>query len=118
MAGISTKLCLLLIAVQVAVISAVYNLDDSKGLGRRFDGIGGLSGGGGSLILNHSQIPPCPHVLVSPYRSIADILYSRVYVNIKASPSQATSRLLVSYPEKQRDEILDLLFKVFQILDL
>lgn len=44
-------------------------MDDSSGFGRRFDGIGGLSGGG------------------------------------------ATSRLLVSYPQKQRDEILDYLFK-------
>lgn len=51
------------------VSSAFYVVNDSIGLGRRFDGIGGLSGGG------------------------------------------ATSRLLVSYPEKQRDEILDLLFK-------
>ena len=26
--------------------SSTYKVDDSKGLGRRFDGIGGLSGGG------------------------------------------------------------------------
>lgn len=49
--------------------SDTYTVDDSLGLGRRFDGIGGLSGGG------------------------------------------ATSRLLVNYPQKQRDEILDYLFK-------
>ncbi|XP_022338081.2 galactocerebrosidase-like isoform X1 [Crassostrea virginica] len=49
--------------------SDTYTLDDSDGLGRRFDGIGGLSGGG------------------------------------------ATSRLLVNYPKKQQDEILDYLFK-------
>ncbi|XP_062584696.1 galactocerebrosidase-like isoform X2 [Saccostrea cucullata] len=49
--------------------SETYILDDSAGYGRRFDGIGGLSGGG------------------------------------------ATSRLLVNYPQKQRDEILDYLFK-------
>nr|XP_034327074.1 galactocerebrosidase isoform X1 [Crassostrea gigas] len=49
--------------------SDTYTVDDSSGLGRRFDGIGGLSGGG------------------------------------------ATSRLLVNYPQKQRDEILDYLFK-------
>jgi galactosylceramidase len=46
-----------------------YVIDDSAGLGRRFDGIGGLSGGG------------------------------------------ATSRLLVSYKDPPRSEILDLLFK-------
>ncbi|KAK3611679.1 hypothetical protein CHS0354_012049 [Potamilus streckersoni] len=44
-------------------------IDDTGGLGRQFDGIGGLSGGG------------------------------------------ATSRLLVNYPEKQRNEILDYLFQ-------
>ncbi|KAK3782633.1 hypothetical protein RRG08_015208 [Elysia crispata] len=43
--------------------------DDASGYGRRFDGIGGLSGGG------------------------------------------ATSKLLITYPEKQRSEILDFLFK-------
>lgn len=47
----------------------VYLVDDIKGTGRQFDGIGGLSGGG------------------------------------------ATSKLLVNYPEKQRNEILDYLFK-------
>ncbi|KAL5016633.1 hypothetical protein ScPMuIL_006222 [Solemya velum] len=50
-------------------IFAQYVFDDTVGLGRRFDGIGGLSGGG------------------------------------------ATSRLLVNYPEQQRNEILDYLFK-------
>jgi len=44
-------------------------IDDAQGIGRYFDGIGGLSGGG------------------------------------------ATSKLLVNYPQKQRDEILDYLFK-------
>ena len=43
---------LLALLVAVAVLHAVpiaaqvYVLDDSAGLGRRFDGIGGLSGGG------------------------------------------------------------------------
>ncbi|CAG2224562.1 GALC [Mytilus edulis] len=46
-----------------------YPVDDTSGLGRRFDGIGGLSGGG------------------------------------------ATSVLLQNYPEQQRNEILDYLFK-------
>ncbi|XP_076461147.1 galactocerebrosidase-like isoform X1 [Babylonia areolata] len=49
--------------------ATTYEFDDSSGLGRKFDGIGGLSGGG------------------------------------------ATSKLLVNYPEKQRNEILDYLFK-------
>ncbi|XP_041369129.1 galactocerebrosidase-like isoform X2 [Gigantopelta aegis] len=56
----------------IAVVSGrtiTYPIDDSVGLERRFDGIGGLSGGG------------------------------------------ATSKLLVNYPKKQRDEILDYLFK-------
>ncbi|XP_071090451.1 galactocerebrosidase-like [Haliotis cracherodii] len=47
----------------------LYYLDDTSGLGRLFDGIGGISGGG------------------------------------------ATSKLLVNYPEKQRNEILDYVFK-------
>ncbi|GLD56413.1 galactocerebrosidase [Lates japonicus] len=49
--------------------SHTYVLDDKTGLGRVFDGIGGLSGGG------------------------------------------ATSRLLVSYAEPYRSQILDYLFK-------
>lgn len=32
-----------------------YVLDDNVGLGRRFDGIGGLSGGGVSVALSHSE---------------------------------------------------------------
>ncbi|XP_060551799.1 galactocerebrosidase-like isoform X2 [Ruditapes philippinarum] len=47
----------------------MYQIDDRKGFGRRFDGIGGISGGG------------------------------------------ATSKLLINYPEPQRSEILDYLFK-------
>ncbi|XP_077992029.1 galactocerebrosidase-like [Glandiceps talaboti] len=50
------------------ILSSTYDIDDTKGLGRVFDGIGGISGGG------------------------------------------ATSRLLVSYPEIYRNQILDLLF--------
>lgn len=61
-------ICNLSLCVDRAASDA-YTVDDSSGLGRRFDGIGGLSGGG------------------------------------------ATSRLLVNYPQKQRDEILDYLFK-------
>ncbi|KAJ8298792.1 hypothetical protein KUTeg_022852, partial [Tegillarca granosa] len=55
----------------VAFLSCVnaYVIDDSSGTSRRFDGIGGLSGGG------------------------------------------ATSKLLVNYPQPQRDQILDYLFK-------
>ena len=48
---------------------AQYAIDDSVGLGRMFDGIGGLSGGG------------------------------------------ATSKLLPNYPEPQKSQILDYLFK-------
>ncbi|XP_048249500.1 galactocerebrosidase-like isoform X1 [Haliotis rufescens] len=53
----------------VVKASPVYFIDDSAGLGRRYDGIGGLSGG------------------------------------------SATSKLLKAYPEKQRNEVLDYLFK-------
>ena len=35
-----------LLAVLAVVVSADYVVDDSSGLGRMFDGIGGLSGGG------------------------------------------------------------------------
>ncbi|KAK6166981.1 hypothetical protein SNE40_022168 [Patella caerulea] len=52
-----------------AVCHSVYFIDETPGFGRRFDGIGGLSGG------------------------------------------SATSKLLIAYPQKQRDEILDILFK-------
>ncbi|GFN82408.1 galactocerebrosidase [Plakobranchus ocellatus] len=51
------------------ICADTITFDSSQGYGRRFDGIGGLSGGG------------------------------------------ATSKLLISYPEPQRSEILDFLFK-------
>ena len=42
---------LLCLSLQPGVTrGASYTLDDSGGLGRRFDGIGGLSGGGVSII--------------------------------------------------------------------
>ena len=34
------------------------------------------------------------------------------WAHVTLSHMQATSRLLVSYPTKQRDQIMDLLFKV------
>ena len=37
---------LLLISCVLKSVRAQYVVDDSAGLGRRFDGIGGLSGGG------------------------------------------------------------------------
>ncbi|XP_005092190.1 galactocerebrosidase [Aplysia californica] len=52
-----------------STVLSQYVIDDSRGVGRQFDGIGGLSGG------------------------------------------SATSKLLIGYPQKQRDEILDYLFK-------
>uniref|UniRef100_A0A914X953 galactosylceramidase n=2 Tax=Plectus sambesii TaxID=2011161 RepID=A0A914X953_9BILA len=61
---------ILLTVCTIGVLTAdAYKITDEFGVGRRFDGIGGLSGGG------------------------------------------ATSKLLVSYPEPQRSQILDLLFK-------
>ncbi|KAK7508505.1 hypothetical protein BaRGS_00000071 [Batillaria attramentaria] len=54
---------------KLMLLVKILSFDDSQGLGRKFDGIGGLSGGG------------------------------------------ATSKLLMNYPEKQRNEILDYLFK-------
>jgi galactosylceramidase len=56
------------ISVAIVTCESAYVVDHGVGIGRRFDGIGGLSGG-------------------------------------------ATSKLLVSYPESQRNEILDYLFK-------
>ncbi|CAH1784603.1 unnamed protein product [Owenia fusiformis] len=64
----SSLLCSLL-ALLGKTVTCDYIIDASQGLGRMFDGIGGISGGG------------------------------------------ATSKLLVNYPKKQRDEILDYLFK-------
>ncbi|XP_071090482.1 galactocerebrosidase-like isoform X1 [Haliotis cracherodii] len=64
-----TTLAFVTVAIFVEFSAGVVIFDDSVGLERQFDGIGGLSGGG------------------------------------------ATSKLLVNYPEKQRDEILDYLFK-------
>ena len=54
MTQLSTQLHLvILVALQIAVINGqTYILDDSKGLGRRFDGIGGLSGGGVSRAIH------------------------------------------------------------------
>ncbi|CAH1784597.1 unnamed protein product, partial [Owenia fusiformis] len=63
------SICAVLIALIVVKVDASYVLDDQDGLGRQYDGIGGLSGGG------------------------------------------ATSKLLMNYPDKQRNEILDYLFK-------
>ncbi|ESO89802.1 hypothetical protein LOTGIDRAFT_218637 [Lottia gigantea] len=66
----SMESCIVLICMLCCFIEAAeYTFDDSVGLGRQFDGIGGLSGGG------------------------------------------ATSKLLVNYPEEQRNQILDYLFK-------
>ncbi|XP_060079232.1 galactocerebrosidase-like isoform X2 [Ylistrum balloti] len=61
--------CIVLCAFFSVTFCDVYKVHTSPGLGRRFDGIGGLSGGG------------------------------------------ATSKLLVNYPKKYRDQILDYLFK-------
>ncbi len=36
----------LLVIASLQAAAGSYSLDDSVGLGRRFDGIGGLSGGG------------------------------------------------------------------------
>uniref|UniRef100_A0A0B7B8E2 Glycosyl hydrolase family 59 catalytic domain-containing protein n=1 Tax=Arion vulgaris TaxID=1028688 RepID=A0A0B7B8E2_9EUPU len=64
-------ICIVLIVFLISgvVYGDVYNVNDNIGLGRRFDGIGGLSGG------------------------------------------SATSKLLIAYPDKERNEILDYLFK-------
>ncbi|CAG5119299.1 unnamed protein product [Candidula unifasciata] len=62
-------ICLAVMSPTRLVSADVYAVDDSVGVGRRYDGIGGLSGG------------------------------------------SATSKLLIGYPQKQRDEVLDYLFK-------
>ena len=49
--SVTISLIVLLLILQAGVSrGAPYTLDDSVGLGRRFDGIGGLSGGGVSDI--------------------------------------------------------------------
>ncbi|XP_046548389.1 galactocerebrosidase-like [Haliotis rubra] len=68
MRWLSAALVLCVVAVYCSE-AKVYEISDSLGLGRRFDGIGGLSGGG------------------------------------------ATSKLLANYPDEQRNQILDFLFK-------
>jgi len=70
----TTALSPCLVAISVVLVGVLSDdgtilIDDASGVGRRFDGIGGLRGGG------------------------------------------ATSKLLVNYPEKLRDQILDYLFK-------
>eukprot|EP00057_Strongylocentrotus_purpuratus_P033022 XP_789829.3 PREDICTED: galactocerebrosidase [Strongylocentrotus purpuratus] len=66
--GILFTVSLWCLAAVCSASGSSYLVDDSGGLGPRFDGIGGLSGGG------------------------------------------ATSRLLVSYPDPERSQILDYLF--------
>nr|XP_005990152.2 PREDICTED: galactocerebrosidase isoform X2 [Latimeria chalumnae] len=59
---------LLLVGSVAAVAGGTYSLDDSGGLGRAFDGIGGLSGGGATsrLLVNYAE----------PFRSqILDYLF-------------------------------------------
>ena len=48
----TTAVCSLLIFFLVSLQTAfcLYMIDDSKGLGRTFDGIGGISGGGVSIV--------------------------------------------------------------------
>lgn len=48
---ISVAVVLLLLGFVSSIQCQTYVLDDSIGLGRRFDGIGGLSGGGVSIML-------------------------------------------------------------------
>lgn len=67
-----------------------YQVTDEFGLGRQFDGIGGLSGGGVRLIYRFDLL-----------------LFVQLF-----SIVEATSKLLASYKEPQRSQILDYLFKV------
>ncbi|XP_055955297.1 galactocerebrosidase [Patella vulgata] len=69
MPAVYYSLWLCLVLCPYVITQYIYPIDDTPGFGRRFDGVGGLSGGG------------------------------------------ATSKLLVNYPQQQRDEILDYLFK-------
>ena len=36
-----------------------YLVDNSRGVGRRFDGVGAISGGGVRMIINYLCIPQC-----------------------------------------------------------
>ena len=42
-------ICAVLFCAQQQLVAGKYIIDDTQGLGRRFDGIGGLSGGGVSV---------------------------------------------------------------------
>lgn len=70
---------------------ATYNVSVRQ-VGRMFEGIGGLSGGG-----------------------VGGKISKR---NAKAVCVQATSKLLVNYPPEQRADILDILFRVLSVLFL
>ncbi|XP_052250297.1 galactocerebrosidase-like isoform X3 [Dreissena polymorpha] len=74
-----------------------YNVIPTKDETRRFYGIGGLSGGGRTT---HSDV----------YVVKTDNLKRR-FLGIGGLSAGATSKLLVNYPEQQRNEILDYLFK-------
>lgn len=78
-----------------------YYLSDKAGLGRVFDGIGGLSGGGVSS------------GKTSGFTNAKKVDELRAQWRISWF-FQATSRLLVNYAEPYRSQILDYLFKVYQ----
>ena len=93
--------------------SESYVLDDKIGLGRVFDGIGGLSGGGVSFELLVSQLP-----LSGTFTQLYSFCAKCVLLTLSLFLyyCQATSRLLVNYAEPYRSQILDYLFKVQWLL--
>lgn len=107
-----------------------YVVDDTVGLGRQFDGIGGLSGGGVSLYLN-IKLKSSFRIQVFNFARISNVKLTnpslRLAANLHDKPHppllreaheghvtilQATSRLLVSYDNTYSADILDLLFTV------
>ncbi|XP_025093999.1 galactocerebrosidase-like isoform X2 [Pomacea canaliculata] len=114
----STPIYLAFVVVCVVATSAtatIYSFDDSRGVGRRFDGIGGLSGGG-------TRLRPHACFLLAAWLVIRGT-YSATYTfddrqglgrrfdGVGGLSAGATSKLLVNYPQQYRDEILDYLFK-------
>lgn len=96
------------------VASLLYVLTDSDGLGRVFDGIGGLSGGGVSRVTTlHFRVPNQDKRRHTVFFFLFFIFCHNVMKNsLTVRCFQATSRLLVNYQEPYRSQILDYLFKV------
>lgn len=98
--NMQTYTLLFIISCVLGCSAQFYVIDDRIGLGREFDGIGGLSGGGVSEVCSLFKV------------SLDNCVGGSVLLTKCRFCSQATSRLLVNYEEPYRSQILDFLFKV------